>query len=100
MCIRDRDYTLIVRDTATGCQAQDLATIDIDTAVATISLTPGDSIDCNTPISTVTSTLNEPVSDYNFSWSTIDGLIFGATDGQNIQVSQGGTCLLYTSPSP
>jgi len=37
--------------------------------------------------------LNEPVIDYTYSWSSIDGTIVGPTDGQNIDVSQGG---LYT----
>lgn len=87
-------YTLTVRDTVTGCQAQDNANISIDTAVASISLTPGDTIDCNTVLSSATSSLNEPVTDYNFSWSTADGLISGPTTGQKIDVSQGGTYTL------
>jgi gliding motility-associated-like protein len=91
---RTGDYTIMVRDTATGCQASDLAIVSIDTAVATITLTPGDTIDCNTPISTVTSSLNEPVSDYLYSWSTLDGAISGSTNGQKIDVSQGGTYTL------
>jgi hypothetical protein len=78
------DYTIMVRDTATGCQASDLAMVSIDTAVATINLTPGDTSDGNTPISTVTSSLNEPVSDYVYSWSTLDGTISGATNGQKM----------------
>jgi gliding motility-associated-like protein len=88
------DYSLMVRDTATGCQASDLAVVTIDTVLAAIMLTPGDSIDCNTPISTVTSTLNEPVNDYLLHWGTIDGTISGPVDQSNINVSQGGTYTL------
>lgn len=88
------EYNLIVRDTSNGCQSTDRALIAIDTAVATIQLTPGDTIDCNTTISTVESLLSEPVSNYDLQWMTMDGAISGSTTGQNISVSQGGTYTL------
>lgn len=88
------EYNLIVRDTSNGCQSTDRALIEIDTAVATIQLTPGDTIDCNTTISTVESMLSEPVSNYDLQWMTIDGTISGSTIGQSINVSQGGTYTL------
>lgn len=84
-------YTIVVRDTLTGCQSQDNMMIHIDTAMAGITLTAGDTIDCNTVISTVTTSLTEPESDYLFSWTTSDGLIVGDTTQPNINVSQGGT---------
>ena len=80
-----------VRDTVTACQSQDNIIIDIDTMVAEIILSAGDTIDCNTIITTATSTLNEPQEDYTYSWATIDGLISGAIDLPDINVSQGGT---------
>jgi gliding motility-associated-like protein len=88
------DYDLIVRDTVTGCQSTDRAVVGIDTAVATIQLTPGDTIDCNTTMSTVQSTLSEPFSDYDLQWMTLDGTISGSTIGQDISVTQGGTYTL------
>ena len=87
------DYDLIVRDTVTGCQSTDRAVVGIDTAVASIVLTAGDTIDCNTTISTVESTLSEPISNYDLQWITLDGTISGNTTGEDINVSQGG---LYT----
>ncbi|HEY3386458.1 MAG TPA: gliding motility-associated C-terminal domain-containing protein, partial [Saprospiraceae bacterium] len=88
------EYNIVVRDTSNGCQATDRALIGIDTAVATVTLTPGDTIDCNTPVSSVTSTISGNASEYAYTWSTIDGTIEGAVDGQSIQVSQGGTYTL------
>jgi gliding motility-associated-like protein len=87
-------YDILVRDTVTGCQATDRALVGIDTAVATIILTPGDTIDCNTSVTTAQSTLSEPVSDYTLTWSTLDGTIVGGINGQSIDVSQGGTYTL------
>ena len=84
------DYILIVRDTVTGCQSQDNALITIDTAVAAITLVAGDTIDCNTVFSTASSFLSEPSDDYLFSWTTSDGLISGSSDGEDIEVTQGG----------
>jgi gliding motility-associated-like protein len=85
------DYVLIVRDTVTGCQSQDHVMITSDTTVAVISLVAGDTIDCNTVFSTVSAFLNEPSDDYLFAWTTSDGNIPGASDVQDIEVSQGGT---------
>ncbi len=88
------EYNLIVRDTVTGCQSSDRALIGIDTAVATITLMAGDTIDCNTSISTAQSTLSGPVTDYNLNWTTMDGTIVGNATGSDINVSQGGTYTL------
>jgi len=85
------DYDLLVRGTVTGCQSTDRAVVGIDTAVATIVLTPGDTIDCNTSISTVQSTLSKPISDYDVLWTTTDGTIVGDDKGPTLDVSQGGT---------
>lgn len=87
-------YDIIVRDTATGCQSTDRALIGIDTAVATMMLTAGDTIDCNTTTSTAQAALGGPVQDYNLQWSTTDGSIVGSTNGTDITVSQGGTYTL------
>lgn len=87
-------YTILVRDTVNGCQSADLAIVTIDTAVASIVLTPGDTIDCNTPVSTVSSMLGGPVSDFILSWSTPDGSIQGSTNTPQINVTQGGTYTL------
>lgn len=87
-------YDIVVRDTLTGCQATDRAEVGIDTVVATILLTAGDTIDCNTSVTTAQSTLSEPVADYTLTWSTTDGTIVGNTDGPDINVSQGGTYTL------
>jgi gliding motility-associated-like protein len=88
------EYNIVVRDTSNGCQATDRAMVFIDTAVAVITLTPGDTIDCNTPVSTVTSTITGNASDYTYTWSTVDGTIVGSATGQSIQASQGGTYTL------
>ena len=88
------DYDLLVRDTVTGCQSTDRAAVGIDTAVAAIQLTRGDTLDCNTSISTATSTLSGPVSDYTLLWTTVDGTIVGDDTSPNIDVSQGGTYTL------
>ncbi len=91
---RDGEYNLIVRDTVTGCQSSGRVDIGIDTAVASITLTAGDTIDCNTAISFAESALSGPVADYNLSWTTMDGTIVGGTTGEDIDVSQGGTYTL------
>jgi gliding motility-associated-like protein len=88
------NYTILVQDTANGCQITDVATLTIDTAVATINLTAGDTIDCNTIQSGVQSVIGGAVSDYTFGWSTIDGTIVGNTDMPDVNVSQGGTYVL------
>jgi gliding motility-associated-like protein len=88
------EYIIVVRDTVTGCQSTDRAMIDIDTAVATIILTAGDTIDCNTAVTTATSMLSEPLADYNLNWTTNDGTFVGGTTGPDISVSQGGTYTL------
>lgn len=88
------DYTIAVRDTVNGCQSFDIASVTIDTATANITLTPGDTIDCNTSLSGVASVLSGPLTDYDLVWSTVDGSISGATTSQNIDVSQGGTYTL------
>ncbi len=87
------DYTITVRDTVNGCQSLDEASISIDTALASITLTPGDTIDCNTSLSGVESLLSGLATDYEFAWTTSDGVISGFANGLNIDVSQGG---LYT----
>ncbi len=88
------EYTIVVRDTANGCQSTDRALITIDTALTSIALTPGDTIDCNTPISGVQSMLGAPVADYDFFWNTLDGTIVGSITTPDIDVSQGGTYTL------
>jgi hypothetical protein len=88
------EYNIVVKDTSNGCQSADRALVTIDTALASLTLTPGDTIDCNTTISGVQSTLNEPVGDYNFMWITVDGVIVGSTTTPDIDVSQGGTYTL------
>lgn len=87
-------YDLVVRDVSNGCQATDRVLVLIDTTTAGITLTPGDTLDCNTPISGVTANLTEPVSGYLLTWTTTDGTIVGAANGASVQVSQGGTYLL------
>ncbi len=87
-------YNILVRDTSNGCQSTDQVLIGIDTVVAMITLTPGDTIDCNTPITTAQAMLSEPVSNYTLNWSTADGKIEGGTTGATINVSQGGTYTL------
>lgn len=87
-------YTLTVRDMDNGCQAVDAAQITIDTALASITLTAGDTIDCNTPVSGVTSSLSAPVAGYSLLWSTTDGTISGDSTVLNINVTQGGTYTL------
>ncbi len=84
------DYTLTVRDISNGCEISDVMTINIDTVVAAITITPGDIIDCDTPISTAESSLAPPGS-YTYIWTTADGTIEGSATGPNINVSQGGT---------
>jgi gliding motility-associated-like protein len=89
------EYNITVRDTSNGCQATDRALVGIDTAVATVTLTPGDTIDCNTPISTAQSTISNGIAtDYAYTWTTTDGTIVGNANGESIQVSQGGTYTL------
>ncbi|MEP6794136.1 MAG: gliding motility-associated C-terminal domain-containing protein, partial [Saprospiraceae bacterium] len=90
----DGQYDIIVKDTSNGCQSTDRAIITIDTALTSILLTPGDTIDCNTTISGVQSTLGAPIVDYDFFWTTADGLIVGSNTGPDIDVSQGGTYVL------
>lgn len=90
----DGAYNLMVMDPTTGCSNTDQAVVDFDTAVATIVLTPGDTIDCNTTVSTITSQLSEPGSGYTFLWSTTDGVISGGNTGQTLDVTQGGTYTL------
>jgi len=88
------EYIIVVRDTSNGCQSSDRTFVTIDTSLADLTLTPGDTIDCNTSISGVQSSLNEPVADYNFMWTTIDGTIVGSDTTPDIDVSQGGTYTL------
>lgn len=87
------EYSIVVRDTSNGCQATDRAMVGIDTAVATVTLTPGDMITCSTPTSTVLSEISGNPADYTYTWTSSDGTIVGSSDGQSIEVSQGG---LYT----
>lgn len=87
------DYTLRVRDESNGCEASDVVTVVLDTVVSNIVLTPGEIIDCDTPLSGVESTLSDP-GNYAYTWSTQNGRIEGAVDGANVQVSQGGTYTL------
>ncbi len=88
------DYNIAVLDTVNGCQSFDVAVVTIDTSTASITLTPGDTIDCNTTLSGVESLLSAPVSDYDLEWTTADGSISGSTTAQNIDISQGGTYTL------
>lgn len=87
------EYTITVRDASNGCTATDRSLVTIDTAVASILLTPGDTIDCNTPISGVDAVLSGDPNDYTFSWTTTDGAIEGSTTQPTVDVSQGG---IYT----
>ena len=87
-------YSIIVRDTSNGCQAIGVVNVTIDTAISSLTLTPGDTIDCNTSQSEVLSTLGGQISDYTFTWTTTDGTIFGSTSTPNIDVTQGGTYTL------
>lgn len=88
------EYIIVVRDTVTGCQSQDNAIISIDTSVANILLVPGDTIDCNTILTSAISTLDEPVEDYTFNWTTSDGLFASVTNESAVTVSQGGNYTL------
>ncbi len=90
----DGQYDIVVKDTSSGCQSTDRTIVTIDTALTSILLTPGDMIDCNTTISGVQSTLGTPVVDYDFFWSTVDGLIVGSNTKPDIDVSKGGTYVL------
>ncbi len=86
-------YTIVVNDAGNGCQSADQAIVTIDTSVTTITLTPGDTIDCNTPISGVSAVLGDPTG-YTLAWTTSDGVIEGDTTGADIDVSQGGSYTL------
>ena len=83
-------YSISVRDTVTGCQSFDEVLVGIDTSVATILLDPGDTIDCNTPVSVLQSTLSEPLVDYSFEWTTLDGLIIGNHEDSSVNVGREG----------
>ncbi|MEO6132553.1 MAG: gliding motility-associated C-terminal domain-containing protein, partial [Saprospiraceae bacterium] len=87
-------YDLIVKDTANGCQCTDRVMVTIDTALTSLLLTPGDTIDCNTPMSGVQSTLGAPIVDYDFFWTTANGTIVGSSTSPDIDVSLGGTYTL------
>lgn len=87
-------YVITGNDTINGCQGLDEAIITIDTAVAGITLTPGNLINCSSTMSDVQSILTEPVSDYDLVWTTTDGFIVGDTTLPDIEVSQGGTYTL------
>jgi len=88
------EYNIVVDDISNGCSSTDRSLVTIDTALTSLVLMPGDSIDCNTTISGVQSTLGAPVADYDFFWSTGDGLIVGSVITPDIDVSQGGTYVL------
>ena len=88
------NYTIAVLDNSNGCQTIDEAVVTIDTMLASITLVPGDTIDCNTAQSGVSATLNEPVADYDLEWTTTDGTISGSTSVADIVVTQGGTYTL------
>ena len=88
------NYIIAVLDASNGCQTSDEAIVTIDTSLASITLTPGDTIDCNTTQSGVSALLSAPVNGYNLQWTTLDGTISGDTTSPDITVTQGGTYTL------
>ena len=87
-------YTLSVSDASNGCEDVDVAVVTIDTAVTSIALTPGDTIDCNTSLSGVSALLGASVDEYDLQWSTTDGRISGSSTLPDVEVLQGGTYTL------
>jgi hypothetical protein len=89
-------YSLSVMDTVTGCQSFDEVLVEIDTTVIPFVLFPGDTIDCNTDSSVITSSLNEPLDDYQFEWSYLDEPVEVGHHLPTLTVSKGGVYTLTT----
>lgn len=87
-------YTLKVVNTINGCEALDEVEVTTDLDVAAITLTAGDTIDCNTAVSDVEAALDEPLTDYTFKWTTTDGNISGIDTESTVTVNQGGNYTL------
>ena len=85
-------YTLIVRDTLTGCFAESFVNISQDAAMPGANITGNQVLDCNTSSITLNGSA-EVTFHLRYQWTTEDGNIVSGTNDQNALINASGTYL-------
>ncbi|MBS1637129.1 MAG: gliding motility-associated C-terminal domain-containing protein [Bacteroidetes bacterium] len=90
------NYSVVVTNTSNGCYTNGNVTVAMDNTVPGLTVTPTQSLTCNTPTAVISTTVN-PASGINYSWT--GGTVTGATTS-SVSVNQAGNYdVLVTNPS-
>ncbi|MBI5913903.1 MAG: choice-of-anchor L domain-containing protein [Bacteroidetes bacterium] len=91
-------YTLTIFNSSNSCENESSVTVTIDNISPDINLPASPMLDCATTSTTLGASVpNAPASDLDFDWSTLDGVINGASDVLVPTVSAPGTYTLLVT---
>ncbi|MEN0002680.1 MAG: gliding motility-associated C-terminal domain-containing protein [Bacteroidota bacterium] len=89
------EYSLLVLDETTGCQATGTIMVAEDRDFPTAAIAPGTDLDCNTPEATLDATASTATMDISYNWETQNGAnILSGSDSTTPLINQGGTYIL------
>jgi len=83
------DYTLTVRDTATGCFNRDTVTVLQDTLPPSFTLGPGQTLNCDQDTLAIAANVDLPLSDFTVTWEG-DAPIAGFVNDTVVAIDQPG----------
>lgn len=83
-------YTLMVVDSSNGCVSQDQVVVTIDTVPPTPTANVGDILTCDVTSVTVTSSVLQGSGQYDYVWTTPNGVIESGSDEADVVVTSAG----------
>ncbi len=87
-------YLLTITDNQNGCSGEATVEVAENTTAPLIALQPADVLTCDQPAVALDASASSTGPAYQYSWSTADGAITGATDTLVTTADQPGTYLL------
>ncbi len=87
-------YTLSVLNTTNGCSETDEVTVEQDISLPHVVLQSPEQINCETTSVDITSEGSDNGAQFVYEWTSVDGMITGATDSTFVNVSAAGTYVL------
>ena len=89
-------YTLTISDDTNGCSVSQSVVITENTIVPEVIIDMPDILNCNNQTIDIQA-INQGVSDYTYSWSSVDGNIINGEDSLNPNIDQDGNYMLVAT---
>ncbi len=91
-------YTLLVVNTATGCESSSNMIVNENTTLPTATIASATELDCENIVVTLDGSASSVGTEYSYQWATTDGnIVTGATATQAIIDTPGDYTLLVTN---